>query len=225
MVEVDDLLAAFSELTEDAVDRARDAPVAAAVLAVAGGAVGFLVGGPGGAVSGALFGAGMAPSTTPPPRRRRRLVWASMRDEWIQSRHSRPGHEAAPAWHLIAGERVLGLIPGRAYLVGRDQEAADIWIFPPEKISRKHAALGIFFGGLVVLDEGSLNGTWVNGEQLRPNIGRVLKERAFIRFADVVIEVGPGFPPPPASTRAARAREAELKTEPEVTDQVDPGKK
>ena len=52
------------------------------------------------------------------------------------------------------GERIIDLIPYDAFQMG---------------VSRKHALVRQTEAGYEIIDEDSTNGTWVNGQQLRPN--------------------------------------------------------
>ena len=72
--------------------------------------------------------------------------------------------------------RIFNLSPGGVYLVGR--EGADI-VLDDEKVSRKHAEIGLYGPGAYILrDLASTNGTQLNG--------RRISDRAKLKHTDVI---------------------------------------
>ena len=83
---------------------------------------------------------------------------------------------------LSKGE-VITLSAGGVYVVGR--EGADI-VINDEKVSRKHAEIGLYGPGAYVLrDLASTNGTWVNGRPVGEKIK--LANGNLIRVGDTQI--------------------------------------
>lgn len=78
-------------------------------------------------------------------------------------------------------------LTGRMVL-GRGAEC-DI-VVPDTTISREHATLTCdHAGNMLLLDHGSTNGTWVNGERLAPHVQIPVDSTAAIRFGSVHAEV------------------------------------
>jgi DNA-binding NtrC family response regulator len=89
-----------------------------------------------------------------------------------------PGEQASPRrlslviYHL-EGVEVIPLVEGQPLLVGR-QGSVDVCI-GDKTLSRRHARFLLDNGEVEVEDQGSTNGTWVNGERIK---------RALIRVTD-----------------------------------------
>lgn len=68
----------------------------------------------------------------------------------------------------LAKGQVITLSAGGVYVIGRD--GADI-VINDEKVSRKHAEIGLYGPGAYVLrDLASTNGTWVNGRPVSEKV-------------------------------------------------------
>ena len=73
--------------------------------------------------------------------------------------------------------RIFNLSPGGVYLVGR--EGADIVLDDDDKVSRKHAEIGLYGPEVYILrDLASTNGTKLNG--------RRISDRARLKHTDVI---------------------------------------
>jgi len=79
--------------------------------------------------------------------------------------------------------RVFTLSTGGVYLIGRD--GADI-VLDDEKVSRKHAEIGLYGpGALVIRDLASTNGTRLNGKKIAEK--EKLKHWDLIRVGDTTL--------------------------------------
>ena len=79
--------------------------------------------------------------------------------------------------------KVITLSAGGVYVIGR--EGADI-VIDDEKVSRKHAEIGLYGPGAYVLrDLASTNGTWVGGRPVSEKVK--LANGALIRVGDTQI--------------------------------------
>jgi diguanylate cyclase (GGDEF)-like protein len=67
--------------------------------------------------------------------------------------------------YVYYGNAKLALAPGREYLIGRDPGCCDIVLDDPQ-VSRRHASLSCRDGIVLVTDQGSLNGTWIEGRRI-----------------------------------------------------------
>lgn len=67
--------------------------------------------------------------------------------------------------YVYYGNEKLALAPGREYLIGRDPSCCDIVLDDPQ-VSRRHATLSHRDGIVHVVDQGSLNGTWIEGRRI-----------------------------------------------------------
>jgi diguanylate cyclase (GGDEF)-like protein len=68
--------------------------------------------------------------------------------------------------YVYYGNMKLALAPGREYLIGRDPSCCDIVLDDPQ-VSRRHASLSFRDGIVRLQDEGSLNGTWIEGRRIQ----------------------------------------------------------
>jgi len=93
------------------------------------------------------------------------------------------------AIHLICHNRSIVHIPGPEFVIGRNPKSCNLSLdseHVPNMVSRKHAMIEM--GEAVeVVDCGSLNGTWVNGEKV---------DRATLKHGDVVVIGIPKQVPP-----------------------------
>jgi pSer/pThr/pTyr-binding forkhead associated (FHA) protein len=79
--------------------------------------------------------------------------------------------------------KIITLSTGGVYVIGR--EGADI-VLPDDKISRKHAEIGLYGpGALVIRDLASTNGTQVNGRRVSEKAN--LKHWDLIRVGDTLL--------------------------------------
>ncbi|MFC9918356.1 FHA domain-containing protein [Agromyces binzhouensis] len=96
---------------------------------------------------------------------------------------------------VVAGDRggEVIVIPPRVSLVGRD-ETADIRL-PYQGVSRRHLVIDATGPAVVVVDQQSRNGTWVNGRRLEgPSVLRS-GDRVTVGTVQLQYEVGePGSP-------------------------------
>jgi pSer/pThr/pTyr-binding forkhead associated (FHA) protein len=90
-----------------------------------------------------------------------------------------PGERPALVWRPRLGEEHAFALDGRAMTVGRHEEN-DIVLAGPT-VSGRHATVTVEGGRVAIEDEGSLNGTFVNGDRV---------ERAPLRPGDQV-QIGP----------------------------------
>jgi hypothetical protein len=74
------------------------------------------------------------------------------------------------------GERIL--LSGPLLVIGREARSADV-LFEHPKVSRVHAEIVEDVDGIVLVDRGSANGTWVNGRKITRGI---LKDGDIIYF-------------------------------------------
>jgi RsiW-degrading membrane proteinase PrsW (M82 family) len=89
--------------------------------------------------------------------------------------------------------KVVVLAPGTTLTIGRGRES-DVVLHDP-KASRRHARLTVQGDGRIVLaDQGSSNGTWVNGERFDGPVLLRGDERLWV--GDSVLELAPGASPP-----------------------------
>lgn len=105
------------------------------------------------------------------------------------------GGEATHLRVTIAGEeRALSVPPAGTIHIGR----ADPDGFRPELdlepfdgfergVSRRHAAIQNFKQGLVLIDQRSSNGTWLNDRLLAAGYAYLLPPRANVRFGDLLV--------------------------------------
>jgi pSer/pThr/pTyr-binding forkhead associated (FHA) protein len=91
----------------------------------------------------------------------------------------RPGTHPALVWRPRLGEEHSFALDGRTTTVGR-HESNDIVLAAPT-VSARHAVVRVDDGAVMLEDEGSLNGTFVNGERV---------ERARLALGDR-IQIGP----------------------------------
>jgi hypothetical protein len=107
---------------------------------------------------------------------------------------------------FVAGEKAGETVEltGERLVVGRD-EGSDLRI-EHEKVSRSHAAFELLpGGGWQLMDLGSTNGTFVNGEQLAPQTPRALAGGEQIRIGETTILVSAAEPGRAAPTVVAGA--------------------
>lgn len=81
------------------------------------------------------------------------------------------------------------LIDGDEYLIGKKQELVDGWIPNQRMISRLHAKIIRVDNQFFIIDEESLNGTYLNGTKITKKQIKRLKIGDRIRFANVEFEV------------------------------------
>jgi pSer/pThr/pTyr-binding forkhead associated (FHA) protein len=107
-----------------------------------------------------------------------------------------------PPCFVDDGGREHFLRPG-ANLIGRE---GDVLLADP-RVSRKHAQATLQDGVITLVDLGSTNGTFVNGEQLQPNTPRQLTQGDKLSFGGV--EVVMSFPGESQATQIAGGRKTQ----------------
>ncbi len=75
------------------------------------------------------------------------------------------------------------------FSIGKDSEQPS-GILRSVKVSRQHAVFSMEGGNLYLKDRNSLNGTYVNDKRLLPENSQVLRPGDYIRFADVMYQLG-----------------------------------
>lgn len=96
--------------------------------------------------------------------------------------------------HVRDADEPLELTPAHRVIFGRSDNsqsvAPDVDLAPfgalDKGVSRQHAALEISEDTLMLLDIGSANGTFLNGQRLLPNQPRVLRDGDEVRFGKLV---------------------------------------
>ena len=78
-------------------------------------------------------------------------------------------------------------IEGRPHVIGRDL-TADIPV-ADQAFSRRHAIFLPFKSGWAVMDLGSTNGSWINGNKLEALQPYILKDTDFLQLADVAYKI------------------------------------
>ncbi len=99
--------------------------------------------------------------------------------------------------HVRDAAEPLMIQPARRLVFGRVDENSttrpDIDLSPfgahEKGVSRQHAILEINEDTLILLDIGSANGTYLNGQRLAPNQPRVLRDGDEVRFGKLVTYV------------------------------------
>lgn len=97
---------------------------------------------------------------------------------------------------------ITDMAAGRGISVGRDVTCSDI-VLPEPGISRKHVVFELTEGGVVVVtDQNSTNGTFLNGRKLEPHEKQVpLEDGSILTLGDITLRVellpalGAGFIP------------------------------
>ncbi|WP_039801916.1 FHA domain-containing protein [Nocardia araoensis] len=85
---------------------------------------------------------------------------------------------------------------GEPLLLGRDSAELPDGLSRTENISRRHASLGVYPSGRAwIRDEGSTNGTYVNGTEIKPGTKVMLHPGDSVRLADS-FEFVVAYPPP-----------------------------
>ncbi len=112
-------------------------------------------------------------------------------------------HRGRPDWN--AGEFSYELDQARV-VVGRSK-GADVRL-PDRTVSELHATLERSTNGFTIRDEGSTNGTFVNGSQLAVGRARLLASGDTIQVGDfsVDVELGPTFAAMPRERTASLAK-------------------
>src|SRR3954469_14903295 len=90
---------------------------------------------------------------------------------------------------------------GAPMLVGR-APTCDVPVFDPT-VSRRHAELSLVAGGMKVVDLGSANGTFVNGERITGD--RTVRGGDVVTFGKVVFKLQDSSPPRPIPAGMAGA--------------------
>lgn len=112
-------------------------------------------------------------------------------------------HRGRPDWNT--GEFSYELDQARV-VVGRSK-GADVRL-PDRTVSELHATLERSSDGFSIRDEGSTNGTWLNGAQLAVGRARLLASGDEIQVGDFVVnvELGPTFAAMPRERTASLAK-------------------
>jgi hypothetical protein len=122
-------------------------------------------------------GRGRAPNAAPPPPPR--PMGAPM-----------PTPMGAPAPAFVSRATLAGasgtftVVPGAEQRAGRDASACSIYLAEP-RVSGTHATLKIEGGALLVRDEGSNNGTTINGQPLGKGVWSPVPQGAILRFGPI----------------------------------------
>lgn len=97
-----------------------------------------------------------------------------------------PGHGpvSEPVYQLISSEGKTYLLQSGTTKIGRARES-HIWL-DSDKTSRHHAELRLAGGNLAVVDLGSTNGTFLNGERIQADQPMLVQGGDEIRFGDRV---------------------------------------
>lgn len=74
--------------------------------------------------------------------------------------------------------------PGAEILIGRDSARCQVILQEP-RVSATHAAVRFDGGQILVRDEGSNNGTLVNGNRIAPNVNTPVPPGSILRFGPV----------------------------------------
>lgn len=99
--------------------------------------------------------------------------------------------------HFLGFEQPLIIPPSKRVVFGRadtnNPANPDIDLNPygavEKGVSRQHAAIEFSEGTLILLDVGSSNGTYLNGQRLLPNQPRVLRDGDEMRLGKLVAHV------------------------------------
>lgn len=101
------------------------------------------------------------------------------------------GVESEPRTFLFDANDIEELIIGRAD--PKTGQAPPIDLTPHQAmdkgVSRQHAAIVRKDGSLYIVDRGSANGTFLNGQKLVPNQPRVLRDGDDVRLGHLVIRI------------------------------------
>ena len=89
---------------------------------------------------------------------------------------------------LSGGVGVFTIVPGMEMRAGRDASACQIVLAEP-RVSGTHATIKIDGGQLVVRDEGSNNGTWINGTRVAAQTWSPVPQGAALRFGPAEFSV------------------------------------
>jgi pSer/pThr/pTyr-binding forkhead associated (FHA) protein len=89
---------------------------------------------------------------------------------------------------LTGGAGIFTVMPGMEMSAGRDGSVCQILLTEP-RVSGRHATVKIEGGQLLVRDEGSNNGTTMNGQRLPPQTWTPVPQGASLRFGPVDFSV------------------------------------
>lgn len=89
---------------------------------------------------------------------------------------------------LTGAAGIFTVVPGMEMRAGRDGAACQILLSEP-RVSGTHAAVKIEGGQLLVRDEGSNNGTYVNGQKIQGGVWTPVPPGAALRFGPVEFSV------------------------------------
>jgi len=99
------------------------------------------------------------------------------------------GAPGAPTRGVIAGAAgVFTVTPGLEMRVGRDGATCQILLTEP-RVSGNHATLKFEAGQLLVRDEGSNNGTYLNGQRIPASMWTPVAPGTSLRFGPVEFAV------------------------------------
>jgi ABC transport system ATP-binding/permease protein len=110
-------------------------------------------------------------------------IWTWLRPAYDYRKRVTQG-SAGGAWLDVRGQRVA-MVDGRSCSIGRDPEC-DVHLDDP-RVSWLHAAIGVRSGRLEVWDEGSRNGTFLDGHPLTAHVGEPLRDGAELRIGGEVL--------------------------------------
>ena len=98
---------------------------------------------------------------------------------------------------LVIGDKTLQLPKSREIILGRfaptDSAQPDVDLVPYDAerkgVSRRHVKIADIGGQIVVIDLDSMNGTWLNGERLKPLVEHPLREGDYLKLGDLETQV------------------------------------
>jgi pSer/pThr/pTyr-binding forkhead associated (FHA) protein len=89
---------------------------------------------------------------------------------------------------LSGAAGIFTVFPGMEMRAGRDGTSCQILLTEP-RVSGTHASVKLEAGQLFVRDEGSNNGTYVNGQRIAPSVWTPVPPGAALRFGPVEFSV------------------------------------
>jgi pSer/pThr/pTyr-binding forkhead associated (FHA) protein len=98
--------------------------------------------------------------------------------------------------HIAGNPKMIVLAPTEEAVLGRrspygqlpDVDLSDYQAYILG-VSRRHASIAVSQDGCTICDLGSANGTWINGERLRPHTPQPLKNGDEVRMGKLNIAI------------------------------------